>query len=67
MRGVCLVTYVQMWSQARTILKAPWTRLYMLEQIDRISRARLSPVWLMKSGYGEKPTKHVVIESLDRL
>jgi hypothetical protein len=57
-RGVCLVTCVQIWSQARTILKAPWARLCRREQIGRISGARLPPAWLMQPGYGEKPTKH---------
>jgi hypothetical protein len=42
-RGVCLVTCVQMWSQAHTILKAPWARLCRREQIGRISGARLPP------------------------
>jgi hypothetical protein len=56
-RGVCLVTCMQMWSQTRTILKAPWARLYIREQIGRISGARLSPAWLMQPGYREKPTK----------
>jgi hypothetical protein len=46
-----------MWSQTRMILKALWVRLSRREQIDRISRARLLPAWLMQSGYREKPTK----------
>jgi hypothetical protein len=59
-RGVCLVTCVQMWSQARTILKAPWARLCRREQIGRIFGARLPPAWLMQPGYQEKPTKQAV-------
>jgi hypothetical protein len=46
-RGVCLVTNMQMWSQTLTILKVPWTRLCSREQIDCISGARLSLAWLM--------------------
>jgi hypothetical protein len=60
--GVCLVTYVQMWSQARTIIKAPWVKFYKREQIGRISRARLPPTWLMQPGYREKPTKQAVCD-----
>jgi hypothetical protein len=63
-RGVCLVTCVQIWSQARTILKAPWVRLCRREQIGRISGARLPPAWLMQPGYREKPTKQAVGEAI---
>jgi hypothetical protein len=50
-RGVCLVTCVQMWSQARTILKALRIKLCRREQIGSISGARLPPAWLMQPGY----------------
>jgi hypothetical protein len=56
-RGVYLVTYVQMWSQAHTILKAPWIRLCRCEQIGRISEAKLPSACLMQPDYREKPTK----------
>jgi hypothetical protein len=59
-RDVCLVICVQMCSQARTILKALWTRLCRHKQIGRISVARLPPAWLMQPGYREKPTKQAV-------
>jgi hypothetical protein len=62
-RGVCLVTCMQIWSQARTIFKAPWARLCRREQIGCISGARLPPAWLMQPGYREKSTKQVVCAS----
>jgi hypothetical protein len=62
MRSMCLVTCVQMWSQTRTILKAPWTRLCRREQIGRISGAKLPPACLMQPGYGENPTKQAISE-----
>jgi hypothetical protein len=50
-RGVC--TCMQMWSQARTIRKAPWARLCRHEQIGRISGVRLPLAWLMQLHYRE--------------
>jgi hypothetical protein len=61
-RGVCLITCVQLLSQTRTILKAPWASLCRREQIGRISKARLSPACFMQSGYREKPTKQADYE-----
>jgi hypothetical protein len=57
---MCLITCMQVWSQTRTTLKAPWVRLCRHKQIGRISRARLPTTWLMQPGYREKPTKHAV-------
>jgi hypothetical protein len=49
-----------MWSQTRTILKAPYSRLYRREQIGLISEASLPPIWFMQPRYGENPTKQAI-------